>query len=102
MVISATKVASCPHVLRSFTQSDPSTLSPPSIFIPTIFINLQIPLPATPFFSHLYKTAGGVGVSANFKLRDRRDIPDNSLFSCIYELFVSHKKLKCFLFSTIH
>ena len=48
----------CPHVLRSFTQSDLSTLSPPSIFIPSISINLQIPLPATPFFSHLYKTPG--------------------------------------------
>jgi hypothetical protein len=31
----------------------------PSIFISIIFIDLQIPLPATPFFSHLYKSPGG-------------------------------------------
>jgi hypothetical protein len=30
----------------------------PSIFISLPFINLQIPLPATPFFSHLYKPPG--------------------------------------------
>src|SRR5258708_5288998 len=33
-----------------------------SIYYPFVFILLQIPFPATPFVSHLYKTPGGVGV----------------------------------------
>jgi hypothetical protein len=37
----------------------PTVHSPSSIFIPIPFISLQIPLPATPFFSHLYKSPGG-------------------------------------------
>src|SRR5882762_3064936 len=31
---------------------------PSSIFIPCVFMALQIPFPATPFLSHLYKTGG--------------------------------------------
>ena len=31
---------------------------PPSIFYSFLFINLQIPFPVTPVFSHLYKTPG--------------------------------------------
>ena len=34
----------------------------PSIFIPSVFINLQIPRPATPVFSHLYKPPGYGGL----------------------------------------
>src|SRR2546423_1001425 len=75
----------CPHVLRSFTQSDLSTLSSPSIFIPIIFIYLQIPLPATPFFSHLYKTPGVWGSPLSIfpprpsRPSDFQDIPDDLL-----------------------
>src|SRR5256885_9602362 len=74
MVYKNPRSAPCPHPLRSFTRSDPSTYfptwdshfwlsvsaapRPPSIFIPSVFINLQIPRPATPVFSHLYKTPG--------------------------------------------
>src|SRR3984893_14695731 len=36
----------------------------PSIFIVLVFIFLQIPFPTIPLFSHLYKTLGGVGISA--------------------------------------
>src|SRR5205814_9176888 len=75
----------CPHVLRSFTQSDLSTLSPRSIFIPITFINLQIALPATPFFSHLYKTPVVWGCPPSIflprpsKPSDFQDIPDDLL-----------------------
>src|SRR5712672_1133038 len=41
------------------------TYAPSSIFIPCVFMILQIPLPATPFLSHLYKTGGVRGRSAS-------------------------------------
>jgi hypothetical protein len=70
----------------------------PSIFIPIISINLQIPLPATPFFSHLYKTpGGGVSPSIHF-LFSRFHFPLSSLFSIICGLFGPVAKLNCFLF----
>src|SRR5256885_17145498 len=85
MVYRSPRSTWCPNVLRSFTQSDLSTLSPPSIFIPLTFINLQIPLPATPFFSHLYKTPGVWGSPLSIfppkpsRPSDFQDIPDDPL-----------------------
>jgi YD repeat-containing protein len=50
------------HAFATFRHSELRTFRlcrRPSICNPPSFINLQIPLPATPFFSHLYKTKGG-------------------------------------------
>src|SRR5712671_5131282 len=41
------------------------TYAPSSIFIPCVFMVLQIPFPATPFLSHLYKTGGVRGHPAS-------------------------------------
>src|SRR5712671_5652450 len=38
---------------------------PSSIFIPCVFMTLQIPFSATPFLSHLYKTGGVRGRPAS-------------------------------------
>src|SRR5205085_10587244 len=72
-----------------------------SIFIGLIFINLQIPLPATPLFAHLYKTTGVYGAYMTFRRADVPTFRRSPVFPCIYELFVSLEKLKCFTFRLI-
>jgi hypothetical protein len=52
----------------------------PSIFIPIIFINLQIALPATPFFSHLYKSPRGYPTPGSYQLR-------SALSTTYYQLY---------------
>jgi len=43
---------------RMFDANRVGTSAPSSIFIPCVFMVLQIPFPATPFLPHLYKTGG--------------------------------------------
>src|SRR5882762_11802002 len=43
---------------RLYDANRVGTPAPTSIFIPCVFMALQIPFPATPFLSHLYKTGG--------------------------------------------
>jgi hypothetical protein len=71
----------------------------PSIFIPLISINLQIPLPATPFFSHLYKTLGGaVPPLSVFCGLPTGHYPLSTFFSSVCRLFGPVAKLNYFLF----
>src|SRR5689334_14381720 len=70
----------------------------PSIFISRILINLQIPLPATPFFSHVYKSPGGTPYPLFcFAVQHRRLSTIHFLFCCLRTLLLSCKtQLVCF------
>src|SRR5712672_1238934 len=61
---------------RMFDANRVGTTAPSSIFIPCVFMVLQIPVSATSFLSHLYKTGGVRGRPASkSKWKGARQIP---------------------------
>ena len=94
MVHREPRSTSCPHGVRCLTQSDHSIRAHPSIFIFPIFINLQIPLPATPVFSDLYKTPGVyMPLGPLFFAEAPLALPDKSFKIRSYEKF-THKPFR--------
>jgi hypothetical protein len=66
----------------------------PSIFESRSFFNLQIPLPATPFFSHLYKTPGVPPLPTFFRIPTSQClIAAHSPLPTIHSLFNSFRTL---------
>src|SRR5712675_3268261 len=57
---------------RLYDANRVGTPAPTSIFIPCVFMALQIPFPATPFLSHLYKTGGVRGRRRQIKMENRQ------------------------------
>jgi len=59
---------------KFLTRTEWALPHPSSIFIPRVFMVLQIPFPATPFLSHLYKTGGVRGRQLQPKWKSVRKV----------------------------